>query len=137
MPTEQPTEEQVARARQYVLGKIESDPSLYGDFVMHLDMLLAATALQSASDPRPADMAEFARLTAKELRGRGILATVDDTYRDHRIVGVPFSDMGQLRWFWYVLLSADFDNLGPVACADVIQAEERKRAQEWAGDDVE
>jgi hypothetical protein len=29
---------------------------------------------------------------------------------------------------------SDFNSLGPIACADMIQALEAARAQEWAGD---
>ena len=85
-------------------------------------------------DERPADMAELARLTAIELRKRGIW-----TFGDYS----PFVWVGRLKLrdkriesadHCYSLLASDFDNLGPSGCADVIQAEEARKAQEWAGD---
>lgn len=89
-------------------------------------------------DERPADMAELARLVAKELRRRGIWAThCDETAPFGASVGMPrfFGDEKQPRRFWYSLHGVDFDNLTPSKCADVIQAEEARKAQEWAGDE--
>jgi hypothetical protein len=75
-------------------------------------------------DPRPDDMAELVRLTAIELRKRGIFAETRGEY-----VGVESPHAAA-----YTLYASEYDNLGPIACADVIQAEEALRAQEWAGD---
>jgi len=88
-------------------------------------------------DERPADMAELARLTAVELRKRGIWAF---TFSGLSVVNVP--RVKPLRTGHAVehdpyaksMYSSDFDNLGPIGCADVIQAEEARKAQEWAGD---
>jgi hypothetical protein len=71
-------------------------------------------------DPRPDNMAELAKMTAVELRKRGIWARVNIWHN------VEISECV------YSLLFSDFDNLGPIACADVIQAKEVRRAQEWA-----
>lgn len=88
-------------------------------------------------DPRPDDMAELARLTAIELRKRGIWASAANvTHIPDPVVIVPFRNAREPRWYVksYCFYGNDFDNLGPIACADVIQAEEARRAQEWAGD---
>ena len=74
-----------------------------------------------ANDPRPSDMAELARLTAIELRKRGIWARVNIWHN------VEISECV------YSLLFSDFNNLGPIAIADEIQRQEAIRAQEWAG----
>lgn len=89
-------------------------------------------------DTRPDNLAELARLTAIELRKRGIRALTQgfenepDTWivieRDTRLMK-PWP-----LWMNYVLTRSQFGNLGPIACANVIQAEEAKRATEWAGD---
>lgn len=90
-------------------------------------------------DPRPDDMAELARLTAIELRKRGIWADTGAKALLPTIVRTQrarFDDIGKHKPYsagWNLALS-QFDNLGPIACADVIQAEEARRAQEWAGD---
>lgn len=86
-------------------------------------------------DPRPDDMAALARLTAIELRKRGIWGI-----SSHGEVHFPrperaFSGMPKLRYGCALLYRSEFDNLGPIACADVIQAEEARHAQEWAGDE--
>lgn len=72
-------------------------------------------------DPRPESTEELARQTAIELRKRGIRAEA------HTLL------VSTCQWIYNVCLSV-FDNLGPIACADVIQAGEARRAQEWAGD---
>lgn len=74
-------------------------------------------------DPRPSDPAELAKAVAAELRKRGIWAHVDP-----RIGPVVYVSAA------YPMFRNDFDNLGPVAIADEIQAAEVRRAQEWAGD---
>jgi hypothetical protein len=88
-------------------------------------------------DPRPDDMAELARLVAIELRKRGM--PVDDEIG--AVVVLRFTDLrkkdgafSSTRRFSHSLYASEFNNLGPIACADVIQAEEARRAQEWAGD---
>jgi len=83
-------------------------------------------------DPRPFDMAELARLTAAELRKRGIWAQCGGTVNDHAVKISRPDDCMAYRW--HTMLHPDFDNLGPVACADEIQRLEALRAQEWAGD---
>jgi hypothetical protein len=83
--------------------------------------------------PRPADVAELARLVAKELRRRGIWAESDES-----VVVVPRRVRPQFpracTVVWHIMNATHFDNLTPRECADVIQAEEAHRAQEWAGD---
>ncbi len=76
-------------------------------------------------DERPSDLAELAQLTAAELRKRGIWAKYD--------AGVICIPHASTIWS-YSLYWSQFDNLGPIGCADVIQAEEARKAQEWAGD---
>lgn len=78
-------------------------------------------------DERPADMAELARLVAKALRSpRGIRA---DSFAAVVQIEHPSAVHN------YSMYHSDFDNLGPIGCADVIQAEEARKAQEWAGDE--
>ena len=84
-------------------------------------------------DARPDDLAELARLTAVELRRRGIWADVDA----YAPCSVRLPRRGSLMMHtqsYYTLSASDFNNLGPIGCADVIQSEEAKRAAEWAGD---
>jgi len=78
-------------------------------------------------------MAELARQTAAELRKRGIWAQLALGHTG--VVEVPFVRDWRLMWRAVPLSQSQFDNLGPIACADVIQAEEARRAQEWAGDE--
>jgi hypothetical protein len=86
-------------------------------------------------DPRPDDMAELARLTAIELRKRGIWACSASDTHVLCAISVPTIHGGKAGFVRiHSLLFGQFDNLGPIGCADVIQAEEAKRAQEWAGD---
>jgi hypothetical protein len=87
-------------------------------------------------DPRPDDMAELARQTAVELRKphRGLHAdAIGIGVYVLRPNGPPGSTHGG-GWFPHNIIGAQFDNLGPVACADEIQRLEAQRAQEWAGD---
>jgi hypothetical protein len=87
-------------------------------------------------DPRPDDPAELARMVAKEPRKRGNFA------REYRsvvevacFVGAEGkTDTAYPGYHSYSVHFADFDNLGPIAIADEIQAHEARRAQEWAGD---
>ena len=83
-------------------------------------------------DPQPSDLAELAALVAKELRKRGIWAKAGGLTNE-RVVQIsrPADCMAHR---WHSMLFSDFDNLGPIAIADAIQALEAKRAQEWAGD---
>lgn len=85
-------------------------------------------------DARPDNLAELARLTAAELRKRGIWADVDTQYAPNS-VRAPTRGMLLMHSQTYHSLSGScFDKCGPIACADVIQAESATRAQEWAGD---
>lgn len=88
-----------------------------------LEILLTTTA-PPPHDERPDDMAELARLVAKELRKRGIWAWANN----------GFVNVGRGHFAPYAMVWSDFDNLTPRECADVIQAEEAKKATEWAGD---
>lgn len=84
---------------------------------------------------RPDDVAELARLVAKELRRRGIHATVAHADWGNTVVAPrPLSRGNGLRWQWHPMSRSEFDNLTPSEIADVIQAEEAKKAAEWAGD---
>jgi len=85
-------------------------------------------------DDRPDDMAELARLTAIELRKRGIWAEVVDGNIETLRFGTKNPKGASMTWGVHSLYASDFDNLGPIGCADVIQAEEARKAQEWAGD---
>ncbi len=78
-------------------------------------------------DPRPDDMAELARLTAVELRKRGIWAEASSSYGGSVLVYAKNKT-------YHSLQIAEFDNLGPIACADEIQRQETNRIREWAGD---
>jgi hypothetical protein len=86
---------------------------------------------QPPDDPRPDDPAELARQVAIELRKRGIWAHKDD---ELPYVKTPFPMLVMFREYPYSIHASEFDNLGPIAIADAIQALEAKRAQEWAGD---
>ena len=71
---------------------------------------------------------------AKELRKRGFFA---DYWRGHAITLPRYVGHGSAKVYRYLPICLDlsqFDNLGPRAIADVIQADEAKRAAEWAGD---
>lgn len=103
----------------------------------HVNTLVLATEPEEPPpDPRPDDMAELARQVATELRKRGIWARVDN---DTGLVVVPRRDTRKERDLygidWFLLLTrSEFVNLGPRAIANVIQTEEARKAQEWAGD---
>ena len=89
-------------------------------------------------DPRPVDPAELARLVAKELRNRSVVAAEEFTnvYVLRPLERDPNVLMTRATWYpWSVHFSC-FDKLGPIACADFIWHQERKWTQEWAGDDV-
>jgi hypothetical protein len=94
-----------------------------------LEMAMERESGVLPSDPRPDDMAELARKVAIELRKRAIWAEVESGE-----IYVPRVYGRQVKFGYVGLYRADFDNLGPIGCADVIQAEEARRAQEWAGD---
>jgi hypothetical protein len=91
------------------------------------------------TDSRPDDMAELARLTAIELRKRGIWAEARYAYAGSawfvwvaQLTHLGPRVLGEMGF--HSLTMGDFDNLGPRACADLIQAREAVRAAEWAGD---
>lgn len=90
-------------------------------------------------DERPVDLAELARQVAIELRKRGIRAMA--------CAGIACVDIGgfthpittthpTFSYETYCIQWSRFDNLGPVGCANEIQALETKRAQDWAGDNA-
>jgi len=85
-------------------------------------------------DPRPTDLAELAQLTAVELRKIPVLAWYQGGTEVWAMQLQSQPPYPSIRRFSYSMLSSDFDNLGPIACASAIQALEVRRAQEWAGD---
>lgn len=92
-------------------------------------------------DPRPTDMGELARLTAIELRKRGIRALTQGFENEPLTWIIIERDTRHMKplpsWMNYHITTSQFANLGPIGCADVIQAEESRRAQEWAGDAID
>jgi hypothetical protein len=86
-------------------------------------------------DPRPDDPAELARMVAIELRTRQ-QGTFAVAVAEHVLVARIRGRNGDYRseLGYHTMSASDFDNLGPIAIADAIQALEAKRAQEWAGD---
>lgn len=91
---------------------------------------------QSAElDELIADPEERAKAVAKILRGRGIVA--EAAYGKPVVNVARRTLVGELIWYPQILHGYDsdrFEDLGPRAIADAIQAEEARRAQEWAGD---
>ena len=86
---------------------------------------------------RLADMAELARLTAIELRKRGIHAVVRHPDFPLEIwvpAYHPSTGGSGLQWSPYPPKATHFDNLTPTECAGVIQQLESAKAREWAGD---
>lgn len=73
------------------------------------------------------DPVERAKAVAKELRKRGMWARTAAHWD-----GSSAHIMGAVGG--YIYNTEPHANLGPLAIADAIQAEEAKRAQEWAGD---
>lgn len=88
-------------------------------------------------DPRPDDMAELAQAVARELSR---VAPWSASGAQGALEAVRVLSLRKLQGEWtavwtaYSMFDERFDNLGPRAIASVIQAEETKRAQEWAGD---
>ncbi len=99
------------------------------------ETLLAATVFDPGP-PRPDDMAELARLVAKELRRRGIWAeaTIDHSGMYAPMVQLPVFDGCRAVVADYHTARDRFNSLTPREIAEVIQAEEAKKAAEWAGD---
>jgi hypothetical protein len=97
----------------------------------------ASCPLYASPDPRPTDLAELARLVAIELRKRGIWCAVSQHLHAAVITtsfeGTPI-DERRARSTSHILDRPRFDNLGPIACAGIIQQEEARYAREWAGD---
>lgn len=135
MPTEKPSAEKLRLARvqaERMAEAIDAGRVRPGFRYIESDTirtLLAALDQGVAHDPRPADLAELGRLTAAELRRRGLCA-IDN----HGEVHFPrperaFSGMPTLRYGCALLFRDVFTNLGPIACADVIIAEEAARLQ--------
>lgn len=79
------------------------------------------------------DAEKMAREVAKELRKRGIWACVDHLNNGGVMVVVqrPNDDM---RGRWYAMANPDFAGMTGIEIADEIQAQDARRAQEWAGD---
>ncbi len=87
------------------------------------------------NDPRPDDMAELARLTAIELRKRGIWARVSEGQKGVMILGNPADTIPwRVGYYYDMACKAEWTPLGPVAIAEAILSLEVVRAQEWAGD---
>lgn len=93
----------------------------------------------SAEVTRPNDAGELARLAAHELRKRGIWAEARAAHAESawfvwvaRLVHLGPRVLGEMGW--HSLTMSDFDNLTPREIADVIQREEARKAQEWAGE---
>ena len=137
---DKPTREQIDEIRAWFTDERLEEMAKSG-FSSSADKILALLAATTPDeptlDPRPADMAELTRLVAVELRKRGIWA---DTHSKGYHVRIPqrmFAPKDKERdaidGFICILLP-QFDNLGPRAIADVIQAEEARKAREWAGD---
>lgn len=137
---DKPTREQVAAARnevQLYLNSFRYNAQAVALLSERYAMgvLIAITAPNDPlPDPRPDDMVELARQVAKELRKRGIWAE-----QDGEIVVVPRrippAFPRKCTVIWHNMYAAQFNNLGPRAIADMIQAEEARKAQEWAGDE--
>jgi len=135
MPTEKLTQDQIEIVHDWFddvrLREIaDAGFSASADKIV---VLLNAIARDRA-DPRPSDMAELAKLVAAELRRRGIWAEVVDGNVETLRFGTKNPKGANVTWGIHVLFCAEFDNLGPIACADEIQRQEARRAQEWAGD---
>jgi hypothetical protein len=107
------------------------------DEVAVMSARLREIAHGDVADPRPDDMAELARLTAAELRKCGIYAELVTLAAIIRLP-TPLHSIGEAltshRGRMVTLHDSQFDNLGPVACADEIVRQEIRHAQEWAGD---
>lgn len=92
--------------------------------------------LRPEPDPRPDDMAELARMVAKELRTKGLRARL---WCDTNIALPGFHEPSghdtSTYWLMWSIYNDRFNNLNPRAIADAIQAEEAKKAAEWAGDE--
>lgn len=134
MPTNKPSAEQLRLARAQAARMADAiDAGRIRPGFRHIESdtirtLLAATDPDAAvNDPRPSDPAELARMTTVELRKRGICA-IDN----HGEVHFPrperaFSGMPTLRYGCALLCRDVFEDLGPIACANVIIAEEAAR----------
>ncbi len=116
-------------------------PGALRKYADHPELITCATCLSrfdapirtEPKDPRPDDPAELARQVAIELRKhREAWHQGGAEVWVIRLRGSPQAP--SVRQFCHSLFGAKFDNLGPVGCAAVIQVEEVKRTQEWAGD---
>lgn len=114
------------------------DPSEVDEYVR------LASPDEPAESLRPSDMAELTKLVARELRKRGVYGIVlfkDDPHIVYvsRPMRSKFTQhearFPDLFWAAHSLYASQFDNLTPSEIADAIQAEEARRAQEWAGDE--
>lgn len=104
----------------------------------------AATAPPS-DEPRPDDMAELARMVARELRTPKYakMAAVFRTSGPNShiavwVLSVLYSQATlslSPTWCPYIMFETRFDNLNAREIAEVIQAEEAKKAAKWAGDE--
>ena len=77
---------------------------------------------------------ERARAVALLLRKKGFFAMAKAPHGEPYVaIGNPAVESA-LRWYNYSVTAWERKDLGPKAIADAIQAEEARRAQEWAGD---
>jgi hypothetical protein len=133
---DRPTREQIDRARKWLdaeqIAEIGVSMPITAEMV---DILVAATT-PPPDVPRPANMAELAKLVAKELRLRPInaIAEFSTVYVLRVRKRDPNAFMSPTYWHPWAMFSPLFDNLSVTKIATLIQAEESKCAQEWAGD---
>jgi hypothetical protein len=81
------------------------------------------------ADIRPDNAGELVQLTAKELRARGIRASASKGNE-----GIVIERGGLPEYYYDVCCHEAWPRLCPVKLADKIQAREKQKAQEWAGD---
>lgn len=84
--------------------------------------------LEMGQDAPIEDLVERAESVAKELRKRGLWAACEADGFGGGVVGVN-------RRRLYSVVENERETLGPRAVADLIQAEEARRAQEWAANE--
>jgi len=83
------------------------------------------------------DISERAEAVAKELRKRGLRAKAELRFAARPTTPQAFVELYYVEDYsgkFYDVSTDDHATKGPRAIADAIQAEEARRAQEWAGD---